>query len=142
MDTFKTPNLDSALNTENSLQDDLSDLKKKLEIQVNKEKLEDNTKSADFLKQSLAQLALLESELVNRPEKKEKENIEEIKNKRSTLKKIHTSFNAPGWNVEQAYIQLADQKRQELQQNVSSTATQMWQERPWLSWLVKRALNQ
>lgn len=142
MDKLDSPNLNINTEHEDSLQDDLSDLKKKLEIQINKEKLEDNTKSADFLKQSLAQLALLESELVNRPEKKEKENIEEIKSKLSALKKIHTSFNAPGWNVEQAYIQLADQKRQELQQNVSTTATQMGEERPWLSGLVKRALNQ
>ena len=96
MDKLDSPNLNINTEHEDSLQDDLSDLKKKLEIQVNKEKLEDNTKSADFLKQSLAQLALLESELVNRPEKKEKENIEEIKSKLSTLKKIHTSFNAPG----------------------------------------------
>jgi hypothetical protein len=143
MDKLNTPNLNNNIEHEDSLRQELLDLKKKLQLQVKKETLKENTKSSDFLKETLGQLAVLESELVSKPEKKEEqEYITEMKDKLSSLKQIHTNFNKSGGNLEQVYKQVADKKREELHQNVSTTVSQMGQERPRLQWLVKKALNQ
>ena len=132
MDKLNT-SLDTNLNHEDDLHKELLDLKKKLQLQVKKEKLNDNAKSSDFFKETLSQLADLESELVTKPEKKEEqEHITEIKDKLSSLKSIHTNFNKSGGNLEQVYKQAADKKREELHKNVSSTASEMGQQRPWL----------
>ena len=56
MDKLNTPNLNNNIEHEDSLRQELLDLKKKLQLQVKKETLKENTKSSDFLKETLGQL--------------------------------------------------------------------------------------